>query len=219
MIGVIVTSKIEWDSLLDVYGIDKDLSEKYIYDEYYQTTIYKKDVVFFRSLGRKALAAASVQYMIDKFDLKKIIFIGTCTQVCDYVDYGDVFIPNLVAEYDVSIREIEPLIKESSIIELDKANVSLKYFDGLLGTSDKSLVTKRDYKMVLETNMVGSDTEGAAIAKVCKLNNVKVVIIKGISDRISEEENYSEQTEVYEENAPIIIKNIAENYLNEVINE
>ena len=71
--------------------------------------------------------------------------------------------------------------------------------------------------MAKETDMVASDTEAAAIARVCKLNKIDIVIIKGISDRISDEGNYDEQTEVYEENAPIIIDNITRNYLNEVI--
>lgn len=217
MIGVIVTSKIEWEALLKVYEIDKELTNSYIYGEYYKTNIYNKEVLLFRSIGRKAMSSAAVQYMIDKFNLKKVIFIGTATLVADYLDYGDIIIPDRVSEYDLSIREIEPLIKESSIIKLDKVNVSMKYFDGLLGTSDKPLITKRDYLEVKETEMVASDTEAAAIARVCKLNNIEIIIIKGISDRISEEGNFDEQTEVYEENAPLIIDNITRNYLNEVI--
>ena len=217
MIGVVVTSKLEWDALLKVYGIDNELTEKYPYGEYYRTTIYKKEIILFRTLGRKVLASAAVQYMIDKFSFKKIIYLGTASAVCDYVDYRDVLIPSSCAEYDLTIREFEPLIKESSIIEMEKVNISQKYFDGLLGTSDKSLVTNRDYQMVRETEMVASDTEGAAIARVCKMNNVKIIIIKGISDRPINGNGYEEQLEVYEENAPEIIKNLAENYLIEVL--
>lgn len=217
MIGVMVTSKIEWDSLLDVYEIDKNLTDKYTYGEYYKTSIYNKEVVLFRGLGRKALATASLQYMIDKFNLKKVILIGTCTLVCDYLDYGDIIIPNMVSEYDLSIREIEPLIRENNTIELKKVNTTMKYYDGLLGTSDKPLITKKDYLIVRETDMVASDTEAAAVARVCKLNNIDIVIIKGISDRVSEEGDYSAQTETYEETTPGIIDNITRNYLNEVL--
>lgn len=217
MIGVVVTSKIDWDALLKVYGIEKEFTEKYPYGEYYRTTIYDKEVILFRTLGRKVLSSGAVQYMIDKFSFKKIVYVGTASAVCDYVDYRDIFIPSSCAEYDITIREIEPLIKEKSIIELDKVKVTMKYFDGLLGTSDKSLVTNRDYQMVRETDMVASDTEGYAIAKICKMNNVKITIIKGISDRPIENNGYDEQFEVYKENAPKVIKNIVENYLTEVL--
>ena len=217
MIGVVVTSKIDWDELLKVYDIDSSLSEKYPFGEYYRTTIYNKEIIIFRCPGRKILSSSAVQYMIDKFNFKKIVHVGTATGVCNYIDYGDVFIPSEVAEYDITIREIEPLIRESNVIKLDKVNVTMKYFDGLLGTSDKSLVTNKDYLMTRETDMVASDTEGYAIAKVCKMNNVTVTIIKGITDRPMSNNNYEEQTEVYEENAPVVIKNIVENYLTEIL--
>ncbi len=216
MIGIVVTSKIDWDALLKVYDIDEEFTEKYPYGEYYRTTIYDKEVILFRTLGRKVLSSGAVQYMIDKFSFTKIVHVGTASAVCDYVDYGDIFIPSSCAEYDITIRELEPLIKENAILELDKVKVTMKYFDGLLGTSDKSLVTNRDYQMVRETDMVASDTEGYAIARVCKMNNVKVTIIKGISDRPIDNK-YEEQYEVYEENAPKVIREIVENYLTEVI--
>ena len=217
MIGVVVTSKIEWEALLKVYDIGEEFTEKYPFGEYYRTTIYDKEVILFRCPGRKVLSSSAVQYMIDKFSFSKIIHVGTATAVCDYVDYKDVFIPSSCAEYDISIRELEPLIRENSILELDKVKVTMKYFDGLLGTSDKSLVTNKDYMMARETNMVASDTEGYAIAKVCSMNNVKVIILKGISDRPIDNNGYEEQFEVYEENAKIVIKNLVENYLTEVI--
>ena len=216
MIGIVVTSKIDWDALLKVYDIDEEFTEKYPYGEYYRTTIYDKEVILFRTLGRKVLSSGAVQYMIDKFSFTKLVHVGTASAVCDYVDYGDIFIPSTCAEYDITIRELEPLIKENAILELDKVKVTMKYFDGLLGTSDKSLVTNRDYQMVRETDMVASDTEGYAIARVCKMNNVKVTIIKGISDRPIDNK-YEEQYEVYEENAPKVIREIVENYLTEVI--
>ena len=217
MIGVVVASKIEWDEIINIYKIPEELIDKYPFGDYFRTSIYNKEIVFFRTLGRKSLASASTQYMIDKFNLEKVINVGTATAVCDYVDYDDILIPSEVAEYDLTIRELEPLIKDSSILKLDKVNISSKYFDGLLGTSDKSLVTNKDYMIARETSMVASDQEAASIAKVCKLNNVKVIIIKGISDRPMSNEGYEEQFEVFEENAPRVIKNIVENYLPEVL--
>ena len=217
MIGIVVSKKIEWEEILKIYSIPENKIETYPFGEFFITTLFNKEVVFFRSHPRKALASASVQYMIDKYALSKVINIGTATAVCDYVDYLDVFIPSMTAEYDLTIRELEPLIKESSIIELPKVDVSMNYFDGLLGTSDKSLITNKDYQIAKETDMVASDTEGASIAKVCVLNKVDIVIIKGISDRPIINAGYDEQFEVFEENAPVIIKNIVENYLPEVI--
>ncbi|MBR3117211.1 MAG: permease [Bacilli bacterium] len=215
--GVVITSRMEWEELLKIYNIVQSKIEKYPYGEYFIINIYNNDVLFYRCAGRKVTAAASTQYMIDKFSLQKVVHIGSATAVSDKVEYGDIIIPTLVAEYDLTIKEIEPLIKESTVIELDPVRVSMDYLDGLLGTSDKSLVTKNDYMMVKETSMLASDTESAAIAKVCKINDIDIIIIKGISDRPSTNGKYEEQYDVYEEYAPIIIKNIVEDYLLEVI--
>lgn len=215
--GVVLSTRNEWEVLLKIYNIVEDKIIKYPFGEYFTINIYNKEVLFFRCAGRKIYASASTQYMIDKFSLKKIIHIGSATAVADYVDYGDIVIPTLLAEYDTTIREVEPLIKPSSMIELEELKVTMDHIDGLIGTSDKSLVTKRDYSMVRETSMVASDTESAAIAKVAIANGVKIIVIKGISDRPIKDEGYEEQYEVFEENAPVIIKNIIENYLLEVI--
>ena len=49
MIGVVVASKLEWKTLLEIYNIDDSHLEKYPYGEFYRTIFRNKDVVFFRS--------------------------------------------------------------------------------------------------------------------------------------------------------------------------
>ena len=121
--------------------------------------------------------------MIDKFELEKLIFIGTCVMVDD-LDYGDIIIPDEVVEYDLTIREIQPLISENMIIKLSPVNIDEDYVIGMIGTSDKALVLWKDYlKLKEETNICASDLESAAVAKICKINNVKCVIIKGVTDK------------------------------------
>ena len=70
--------------------------------------------------------------MIDKFELEKLIFIGTCVMVDD-LDYGDIIIPDEVVEYDLTIREIQPLISENMIIKLSPVNIDEDYVCGETG--------------------------------------------------------------------------------------
>ena len=218
MIGVAVSNKAEWLEILKLYNIKEEYTEKYPYGEFYRTNLLNKDVVFFRTGSRKVNSSGATQYMINKFSFEKIILIGTCAAVAD-LDYGDIIIPSLVVEYDLTIREIQPLIFEESIIKLDKVKVGNDYIDGLIGTSDKALVLWKDYiKLKEETEIIASDMESAAIAKICKLNNVDLIIIKGVTDKpMKGEDGFDEQVEVFEENVPIVMKNILENYLTEVL--
>ena len=92
MIGVLVASKLEWKTLLEVYNIDDSNLEKYPYGEFYRTIFNGKDIVYFRSGIRKINAACATQYMIDRFDLEKIIVVGTCAAVNDSYNYLDVLV-------------------------------------------------------------------------------------------------------------------------------
>lgn len=218
MIGIMVASKLEWNEILEEYGISEEHVEKYPYGEYYVTKFKNKDVIFFRTGMRKTAAAGAVQYILDHFIINELILIGTCASVED-LNYGDIIIPSAVVEYDITIREVEPLINENMIIKLPKVEFDADYFIGLIGTSDKALVLWKDYlKLKEETPICASDTESAAVARVCKLNDIKCIIIKGVTDKPMQGENaFDEQVEVFEENVPIVMKNILENYLTEVI--
>ena len=162
MIGVIFNSKYEFSEFLKFYNISNEYLQEYPYGEYYQTKINNKDIVFFRSGSKKVYAASSSQYMIDKFNLKKIICIGTCTQINDDLDYNDIIIPEFISEYDLTIREIEPLINENNIIELNIEDIDLDYFKGLpyyelnWGIKDQRRVMKPELK-VRKTQSINSE--------------------------------------------------------------
>ncbi len=217
MIGVLIASKKEWNVLLEIYNLSSEHLEHYPYGEYYRTVFHNKDIIFFRSGVRKINAAASLQYMIDKFDIKKIINLGTCSGSTEEISYGDVLIPNGIVDYDGIIRELEE-IKEESIIPLYVPNISNDYATGILGTSDKSLITWDDFKFLSSFDIKASDMEASSIVKVAMVNNIECILIKGITDKpIRSENGFDEQLDVYEYNLPIVMKKLIEDYLTEVI--
>ena len=91
--------------------------------------------------------------MIDKFRLKKIIVIGTCAGVDYKLKCHDIVIPNKLVQYDCTVRETEPLIKERFNVELDLSKISFPYNTGILGTADKPLVMWNDY-LILSDNKI-----------------------------------------------------------------
>ena len=60
--------------------------------------------------------------------------------------------------------------------------------------------------------------ETYAICKVAIKNNIDYNVIKGISDRpVKDSDDFDEQVDVYEENTPIVMKKIIEDYFPEVL--
>lgn len=218
LIGVLISSKKEFNELLKIYNIGEDYLEKYPFGEYYRTEFRGKDIVFFRSGIRKINASAAAQYMIDKFNLEKLIVIGTCTSSNEGLNYGDIIIPSKVIDYDYIIRELEEEIDEELYLVPDQVSMPNEYYDGVLGTSDKALVLWSDYTFLASNSIDVSDLESYAVLKICKTNNVKCIIIKGVTDKpMRSMDGYNEQLDVYEENLPIVMKKIIEEYFIEVI--
>ena len=218
LIGVLISSKKEFNELLKIYNIGEDYLEKYPFGEYYRTEFRGKDIVFFRSGIRKINASAAAQYMIDKFNLEKLIVIGTCTSSNEGLNYGDIIIPSKVIDYDYIIRELEEEIDEELYLVPDQVSMPNEYYDGVLGTSDKALVLWSDYTFLASNSIDESDLESYAVLKICKTNNIKCIIIKGVTDKpMRSMDGYNEQLDVYEENLPIVMKKIIEEYFIEVI--
>lgn len=218
LIGVLISSKKEFNELLKIYNIGEDYLEKYPFGEYYRTEFRGKDIVFFRSEIRKINASAAAQYMIDKFNLEKLIVIGTCTSSNEGLNYGDIIIPSKVIDYDYIIRELEEEIDEELYLVPDQVSMPNEYYDGVLGTSDKALVLWSDYTFLASNSIDASDLESYAVLKICKTNNVKCIIIKGVTDKpMRSMDGYNEQLDVYEENLPTVMKKIIEEYFIEVI--
>ena len=216
MIGISISARKEWDAVLDKFNINMSSLEKYPLGEYFKTNLYGEDVIFYRSGVRKMNCSASTQYMIDHFDLNKIIVIGTCAGIDDKYKNLDIFFPNKLVQYDCTVKENEPLIKESFSVLINTD----KYKDlntGTLGTADKPVVIWKDYIELKENNITIADTESAAIAYICKANNVECVVIRGISDfpiNEKEQDDWVEaQYNAFVENIPIVMNKIIDNYL------
>lgn len=216
MIGISIAAKKEWKAVLEKYNIDIESCNKFPFGEYFRIHLYDNDVVFYRCGVRKVNCSASTQYMIDHFNLSKVIVAGTCAGIDDNYKTLDIFIPNKLVQYDCTVKETEPLIKDSFTVAFDLTNLS-GVNTGTLGTADKPVVMWKDYIELKNNGITIADTESAAIAYICKANNIECIVIKGISDfptnEISKEESYEGQLNVFLTNIPIIMNSILDNYL------
>ena len=224
MIGIGVASPKEWEVVLDKFNVDTSSCKKYPFGEYFITEIDNNDIIFYSSGVRKMNASSAAQYMIDHFDLKRIIAIGTCAGIDDRFKPLDIFIPNKAVQYDCTVKEIEPFIKDSFTILFDLELLEFEILTGTIGTADKPVVMWNDYLELKENGITIADTESAAIAYVCKANNIECVIIKGISDfpmnnqDISKELSYEKQLNTFLTNIPIVMNKIIDEYLIYAIN-
>ena len=214
MIGISIAAKREWKAVLDRYKLNIDSCIRYPFGEYFITEINGKNAIFYRCGVRKVNCSAATQYMIDHFDLKKIIVAGTCAGIDDKYRNLDIFIPNKAVQYDCTVKEREPLIKDSFTVSFDLDLLNFDVLTGTIGTADKAVVMRKDYLELKENGITIADTESAAIAYICKANEVECIIIKGISDfPTNESEENEEQLNDFIINIPIIMNKLIDKYI------
>lgn len=72
--------------------------------------------------------------MIDHFDLSKVIVVGTCAGIDDKYETLDIFLPNKAVQYDCTVKEIDPLIKEKFNVDINLTKYTFEYKTGIIGT-------------------------------------------------------------------------------------
>ncbi len=100
------------ESIQKYCGINK--INQYPYGEYFNYKISNKQVIFYRCNVRKTPSSLAIQYMIDHFNLTKIIVVGTCAGIDIKYKQYDIIIQYLAVQSDCTVRETEPLLKLNS---------------------------------------------------------------------------------------------------------
>lgn len=223
MIGISIATKWEYEATLKYFSVKNNERFGYPYGEYFIRTINDTEIVFYRTGVRKVNGVGGNQYMISKFHLTKVIVAGTCAGIDEKFSVLDIFVPDKAVQYDCTVKEIEPLIKQSFIVNMDLSKYGDDFYKGTIGTADKAVVMWKDFLELKENEITIADTEAGAIAYICRKNDVECIIIKGISDFPTDEsssdkfESNMEQINVYLENTPKVMNKIFDEYLKRFI--
>lgn len=223
MIGISIATEWEYEASLEYFGVKDNECIAYLYGEYFIRIIEDTELIFYRTGVRKVNGVGATQYMISKFNLTKVIVAGTCAGIDDKFSNLDIFVPDKAVQYDCTVKEIEPLIKQSFIVDIDLSKYGNDFYTGTIGTADKAVVMWKDYLELIENEITIADTEAGSIAYICKKNDVECIIIKGISDFPTDESNADpvesniEQINVYLENTPKVMNKIFGEYLTRFI--
>ena len=219
MVGVSIATVWEFEATLDYFHVQETERIKYPYGEYFCRTINGKPVVFYSTGVRKVNGVGGNQYMLSHFPITKVLVVGTCAGIDERFDVLDIIIPDRAVQYDCTVKEVEPLLKPSFIVEIDVAKYGIDCRTGTIGTADRAVVMWNDYLELQANGITIADTEAAAIAYICRKNAVECIIIKGISDVPTDEtdldplQSNQEQINVYIANTPKVMTRIFDDYL------
>ena len=189
------------EEMQEIKKIMTNIKEKQIYELQFITgNINNKEVVLVEAGVGKVNAARVTQILIDNFDIEAIINVGVAGAANDELNMGDIVIGQIIVQHDFDITAFghpkgfisnvgqyvesdSKLLKKMESTIQKFANKDFKIKVGIIASGDIFCTeTKMKEKIRSKFFADAIEMEGAAIAQVCKLDNIPFIIIRSISD-------------------------------------
>ena len=206
---VIISANIEWDAIRRIFP-DSDLQVSPYgpwFETYLEVSSERRDVVFFHGGWGKISAAASAQYAIDQWSPNLVVNLGTCGGFEGGVEKDTVVLVERTVVYDIveQMLDAEEAIRDYTT-EIDLSWLSEPYPHPVLRTvlvsADRDLMAEDISYLKSKYGAVAGDWESGAIAWVANRNQVRCLILRGVTDLVG-----AEGGEAYEGNVQIYVEN------------
>jgi adenosylhomocysteine nucleosidase len=215
---ILVSADAEWRALLGAVTpgtiASSPLGEWFTRDVAFADG--QRHVIFFHGGWGKIAAAASTQYVIDRWHPRWLLNLGTCGGLHGRAAKGDVFLVEEAITYDIEERmgdSAEAIAHYTT--RLDTPRVASAAMAGL--RTGRIVSADRDVRPA-DARALGdkydasiADWESSAIAHVARRNQTRLYVIRAVSDVVSEagSETYG-SIEVFEAEARVIMKRLVD---------
>lgn len=162
----------------------------------------------------KIAAAASTQYAIDHWRPKMLVNLGTCGGIAGEIERGEIVLADRTLVYDIFEQMGDP----ESHIAYYSTKIDLAWLEkpyptkvrrGLLISGDRDLAPDEIKELKRRYGAIAGDWESGSIAFVAQRNDTPCLILRGVSDIVSEQggEAYGDVS-VFEESAKKIMEEL-----------
>ncbi len=188
--AVIISANMEWKAVKKYYPKQKYQSS--VWGEYFYKDIKSNRVLFFHEGWGKVAAAGGTQYVIDRFHPEILINLGTCGGFEGAINRLDIILVDKTIIYDIK----EAMGDSKEAIEAYSTDIDLSWLGTkypskvkktLMISADKDLRIDEIKFLKKEYKAVAGDWETGAIAYVSDRNKAKLLILRGVSDLVSEQ--------------------------------
>ena len=209
-VAVLISANAEWNGVKPLFEGTK--MSTFPFGECFDAMVGKEHVVFFHGGWGKTAPAASIQYVIDHYSPDLIVNLGTCGGFKGTVERDDLILVDKTFMYD-----IVELMDELDIATYYASSLDLSWLAepypfparrGLVASADSDLPPEK-IPFLRSKGVIAADWESAALAWVAQRNNVRLLILRMVSDLVSEQggEAYGDIA-VFNERAKGIMKQL-----------
>jgi len=207
---VLISAIAEWEGVKPLFPDVKVQHSPF--GECLNIMIRDEHIAVFHSGWGKIASAAMMQYVIDHYSPNLIVNLGTCGGFEGVVNQGDVILVDKTFVYD-----IVELMGDLDIATYYASSLDLGWLvepyphpvrRGTIASADSDLPPGK-IPFLKSKGAIAADWESAAFAWVAQKNNARLLILRAVSDMVSEEggEAYN-NIEIFNQRAKDIMKQL-----------
>lgn len=186
--AVLISANSEWQIALDILQPSQTYPSPV--GEWFVGDVENHPVVFFHSGWGKTRSAAATQFIIDHWQPKLVINLGTCGGLEGHAVLGETLLVTQTVMYDIFERmsDSQPAINYyRAELDMDWLGTDLPKNTRrtALASADQDIDYQNFRLLTEDFGVPAADWESAAIAWVLQVNKVKGLILRGVSDIIS----------------------------------
>ena len=190
-IAVIVSAQAEWAVTREVFN--DPIVESSPLGAYFTTHLAGTDCLLFHGGWGKVAAAAGAQYVIDRWQPRLIVNLGTCGGLAGMARVGEIIMANETLIYDIFERMGDPqaaLAHYATRIDLSsfRQPYPQEVRVGRLISADQDIDPAMVAALASDFSAVAADWESGAIAWTAARNDTRVLILRAVSDLVSAED-------------------------------
>jgi len=208
----VISANSEWRAVKELFPALQFRESPF--GEFADLALGAQRLTLFHGGWGKVSAAASAQYVIDRFAPDLLINLGTCGGFAGRIQIGTVILVERTLIYDI-IEQMgdgaEAIEHYASFLDLTwlPSNLPHPVSRGLLVSADRDILAD-DIPMLIETyGAVAADWESGAIAWVARKNGTRCLILRGVSDLVGGDggEAYG-NLELFHQRTKTVMKNL-----------
>ena len=209
-IVILISAIAEWDAVKPLFPSAN--IRHFPYGECFNAIVGNQSLRLFHSGWGKIASAGAMQYVIDRYLPDLIVNLGTCAGFEGVVEQGDVILVDKTYVYD-----IVELMGDMDIVNYYASALNLSWLAepyphparrGMIASADSDLPPEK-IPILKSQGAIAADWESAALAWVAQKNNAHLLILRAVSDMVSEEggEAY-DNIEIFNQRAKAIMEEL-----------
>ena len=187
-IVILISATAEWSALKPLFPDAK--IQQFPYGECFSASVGNHSLELFHSGWGKIASAGAMQYVIDTHSPDLIVNLGTCGGFEGAVQRGDIILVDRTYVYDILELMGDLDITAYYASSLDLSWLAEPYPHparrGMIASADGDLPPEK-IPFLKSQGAIAADWESAALAWVAQKNNARLLILRAVSDMVSEQ--------------------------------